>query len=55
MSKAEIIELLGKPDKESKLNFGYYLGFSKRGINTGHLDIKFNKDGIATNYFVTDG
>lgn len=54
-TKTEVIELLGKPGTESNLNFGYYLGFSKRGINTGHLDIKFDEDGIATDYVVTDG
>lgn len=54
MTKTKIIELLGEPDSESNLNFECYLGYSKRGINTGHLDIKFDEYGIATNYVVTD-
>ena len=55
MTKAEITELLGKPDSETKSDFGYYLGYSKRGINTGSLTIKFNEKGIVTNFSVWQG
>ena len=55
MTKPAIIKLLGEPNSKSNLGFEYYLGFSKRGINTGHLDIKFDENGIATDFSVTDG
>ncbi|MFV0431706.1 MAG: hypothetical protein ACK5MD_09400 [Flavobacteriales bacterium] len=54
-SRTEIIELLGKPDSETNTDFRYYLGMSKRGINTGSLTIKFNKNGIVTDFSVWDG
>ncbi|BAO56056.1 hypothetical protein [Nonlabens marinus] len=54
-SKTEIIELLGKPDSEVKTDFKYYLGMSKRGINTGSLTIEFNENGIVTDFSVWQG
>lgn len=54
-SKTEIIQLLGKPKFENKTSFRYYLGMSKRGINTGSLKIKFNEEGIVTNFLVWQG
>jgi hypothetical protein len=54
-TKMEIIALLGKPDSETNFDFRYYLGMSKRGINTGSLTIKFNEEGIVTNFSVWQG
>tara|TARA_R110002049_G_scaffold259060_4_gene434800 strand:+ start:1009 stop:1305 length:297 start_codon:yes stop_codon:yes gene_type:complete len=54
MTKTEIIELLGMPDSERISSFTYNLGFSKRGINMGYLDINFNENGIVTDYNVMD-
>ncbi|MGO4920996.1 hypothetical protein [Maribacter spongiicola] len=54
MNKAKIIELLGTPDSELKSTFTYYLGYSKRGINQGYLDIVFDENGIVVDYSVTD-
>lgn len=55
MTKDEILELLGEPGESSTKNaFRYYLGYSKRGINTGSLTIKF-KNNIVLNYSVWDG
>ena len=54
-SKTEIIELLGKPDSKTKTDFRYYLGMSKRGINTGSLTIEFNENGIVTDFSVWQG
>ena len=43
MSKSEVIKLLGKPDADfsTEEDFRYYLGYSKTGINTGSLTVKF--------------
>lgn len=54
-TRTEIIHLLGKPDSETNFNFRYYLGMSKRGINTGSLTIKFNQNGTVTNFLVWQG
>lgn len=54
MTKAQIIELLGKPESKSENEFGYYLGYSKRGINTGRLTIKFDNNKV-TDFSVWDG
>lgn len=54
MTKTEIAELLGMPDSERKSSFTYNLGFSRRGIYMGYLDINFNESGIVTDYKVMD-
>jgi len=54
-TRTQIIELLGKPDSETKMDFRYYLGMSKHGINTGSLTIKFNENGIVTDFSVWQG
>lgn len=55
MTKDEVLELLGEPDKSNTKNeFRYYLGYSKLGINTGSLTIKF-KNNIVVDYSVWDG
>ena len=55
-SKAEIIELLGNPDEgKSKLNFRYYLGMAKHGIDTGSLVIKFDQNDLVSDFYVWHG
>ena len=43
-SKTEIINLLGKPDSEINNEISYFLGYSRRGINTGNLTLTFDKN-----------
>ncbi len=47
MSKSELLKLLGEPDSKRENEFGYYLGYSKRGINTGRLTIKFDNNKVT--------
>jgi len=54
-SKSEIIDLLGTPESEKQLEFSYYLGYSKHGINTGHLTINFDKQQKVKDYSVWEG
>jgi outer membrane protein assembly factor BamE (lipoprotein component of BamABCDE complex) len=54
MSKNEILKLLGEPESKTENEFGYYLGNSKRGINTGRLTIKFDNNKV-TDFSVWDG
>lgn len=55
MTKREIIDLLGEGGEPSSLEFTYYLGYSKRGINTGTLLITFNDEDIVTEVRVWQG
>lgn len=55
LTQTEIIELLGEPDSKSKHEFSYNLGYSKTGINTGRLTIKFVGDGLVKDYWVSEG
>ena len=54
MSKNEILKLIGEPESKTENEFGYYLGYSKRGINTGRLTIKFDNNKV-TDFSVWDG
>ncbi|PRY08986.1 hypothetical protein CLV24_11937 [Pontibacter ummariensis] len=54
-SKSEIIELLGEPESKTNSTFRYYLGYSKNGINTGSLIIKFDAEGRVVDYQVWQG
>lgn len=54
-SKNEILELLGKPESKTNLEYRYYLGYSKNGINTGSLIIKFSSEGRVVDYKVWQG
>ncbi len=54
MTKNEILTLLGEPETHTPEEFGYNLGYSKRGINTGRLTIRFGKDSKVTDYSVWD-
>ena len=55
MTKNEIIELLGEPEFVDKTEFRYYLGYSKHGINTGSLTIKFDLNDIVTEFYAWQG
>jgi outer membrane protein assembly factor BamE (lipoprotein component of BamABCDE complex) len=54
-TKSEIIDLLGNPDNKVNNEFYYYLGYSKRGINTGNLRLYFDSDEKVSSIKVTDG
>lgn len=56
MSKNEIIHLLGKPDDNfsTEKALRYYLGYSKRGINTGSLTLIF-QNGVVKKIDVWEG
>lgn len=54
MSKKQILELLGEPESKTDSEFGYFLGYSKHGINTGQLTIKFENNEVI-DYSVWDG
>lgn len=54
-TKNEIIDLLGKPDNESQTEISYYLGYSKRGINTGSLIFFIGKNRKVLGYNVWEG
>lgn len=54
MSKSELLKLLGEPDSKTEIEFNYYLGYSKRGINTGRLTIKFDNNKV-TDFAVWNG
>lgn len=55
MNQKEIINLLGNPETATNSKFIYYLGYSKRGINTGSLTITFNARYIVTDIRVWQG
>ena len=55
MNKTEIVKLLGKPTSKSDYEFIYSLGYTNRGINTGSLTIKFNKNNKVFEYSVWQG
>lgn len=54
-TKSEIIDLLGKPDYEVYNEFYYYLGYSKKGINTGNLRLYFDVNDKVKSIKVTNG
>jgi hypothetical protein len=51
----EVIQILGKPDAESKTELYYNLGYSGNGINTGNLTIEINAEKKVTNIKVSEG
>jgi len=55
MKKAEIENLLGKPDSETNSEYSYYLGMTGTGINTGSLTITFNESGTVEKINVHQG
>ena len=54
-SKSEIVDLLGEPESKTNSTFRYYLGYSKKGINTGSLIIKFNAEDRVVDFQVWQG
>jgi len=54
-TKTEITELLGKPHSETNLNYRYFLGMAKHGIDTGSLVIKFDENDLVTDFYVWHG
>lgn len=55
MSKDDILELLGNPNSKTESTFSYYLGYSKNGINTGNLTIKFDENEKVLIFLVNQG
>lgn len=53
-TKQDIKSLLGDPSNESEKEFGYYLGLTGHGINTGSLLFKF-KNGRVIEYKIWQG
>jgi hypothetical protein len=54
-SKNEIIDLLGMPKSPEDSVFKYYLGYTKCGINTGDLEISFNKHNLVSRLTIRNG
>jgi hypothetical protein len=54
MSENQVLQLLGEPGSKTENEFIYYLGYSKRGINTGSLTINFENNKV-TDFSVWDG
>ena len=50
MSRAEVVDLLGKPDSEGRNQLHYYLGISGHGIDTGTLSLYFDNQGRVNKY-----
>lgn len=55
INKTEVIKLLGNPETTADNQFSYYLGYSKRGINTGNLTLTFNENNVVTRIYVHQG
>ncbi len=55
LNEEEIIHLLGEPTYIERDEWNYYLGYSKHGINTGSLKIKFGFDKKVVSYYVWQG
>ncbi|MFT3902478.1 MAG: hypothetical protein QM727_04865 [Niabella sp.] len=51
----EITNLLGEPETKTNKEFRYYLGFAKRGIDTGTLIILFDETGTVSDFYVHRG
>ncbi|GAB3417299.1 hypothetical protein [Niabella aquatica] len=55
MTRQEIIDLLGNPDSDDNTEISYFLGYSKKGINTGSLTLTFNDNGAVAKVYVYEG
>jgi outer membrane protein assembly factor BamE (lipoprotein component of BamABCDE complex) len=55
MTKRQIVDLLGNQGDTTVSEFYYYLGYSKRGINTGSLTVTFNEKGVVSSFIVRQG
>lgn len=51
-TKQQILEPLGEPNSQSKNQLSYYLGYSKKGVNTGTLFIDFSDENVVAGFFV---
>ncbi len=54
LSREEIIDLLGKPEKEIKDQFRFNLGPARKGIDYGTLIFEFKNETVA-NYQIISG
>lgn len=48
MTEEEIIELLGEPGSKSNVEWTYYLGMARRGIDTGTLSLVFENGKVKS-------
>ena len=55
MTRDEIIDLLGEPQRKDQVEFIYNLGYSKHGVNTGSFTIRFGNNDKVTNFSVWEG
>ena len=55
MSKSQVFDLLGPPDNITGTEHSYYLGFARKGINTGRLTIIFGNDQLVSEISVWNG
>ena len=55
MTEDNILDLLGVPERSGFDSFYYYLGNTKTGMNTGSLNIEFDKERIVKNIHVWEG
>lgn len=55
ISKGGVIQILGKPDVSNASDFGYDLGYSRSGINTGYLKFETDANNVVINLTVWDG
>ena len=54
VSKDSILNLLGKPNSETNTKYYYQLGVTGKGINTGTMTIKFEKN-LVVEVKITNG
>ncbi len=54
VSKDSILQLLGKPNVQTKSKYQYFLGATGKGVNTGTMTIIFD-NGIVIDIIITDG
>ena len=54
MSQSQVFDLLGPPDTVANSVHTYYLGMTRRGINTGTLSITFGDDQTVSGVNVWD-
>jgi hypothetical protein len=53
MTEEQVIELLGQPGSQSKIEWTYDLGMARRGINTGTLNLTFENGKVKTHHVRT--
>ena len=54
MSTDQIFNLLGEPESKNEKELRYHLGSSRKGINTGSLILKIEKETV-TDYKIVQG